>query len=332
MQCCARPPPESPPARPGADEQSGARRRRSKEPPCSSAPANRGPRTDSPRAEGDGPSQEDRHLSQFTDTKQMQSRLSVPRTQHAGQTTDRQRRSSRGQTVGFADEAAERRRWQSEPVNGRAAGRAAIRTESQLPPVLIEQIEDTKQALDTLIQQDLRRHRKKSAALVHAVERMMELLEDFEKLCTDEEKWGLLVHEVERCINRVRELITGFQEQTLAERFIQWRGNIVNFDSVTDQIGETIKLLHTSLHTVAGTRVDTVRYSEQPNTITNHVRAAAVRQIPTGARGFVGRSDVMRRLCEKVALCEDSCKICMLSGLRGAGKTAVATVGLLSSK
>ena len=305
MRCCgAPPPPESPPA--GEQAQHGAqRRRRSKEPPCSAAPARR---TDSPRAEG-GPSQEDRHLSQFTDTKQMQSKLSVPRTGHA----DRQRsgRGSRGAgpTVGFAaDEAAERRRRQSEPVNGARA--YAMRTESQLPTVLIEQIEVTKQALDTLIQQDLRRHRKKSAALVHAVERMMELLEDFEKRCTDEEKWGLLVLEVERCITRVRELITEFQEQSLAERMIQWRGNITNFDSVTDQIGETIRTLKLALWGAGGAgRADTLRYSEQPNTVTMHVRAAAVRQIPTGARGFIGRTDVMRRLVEKVQGSTDSCKI-----------------------
>jgi hypothetical protein len=312
MRCCATPAPDDEP------DPKKRRRRRGKEPPCSSVPA----RTESPRAEGDGPSQEDRHLSTFTDTKQMQSRLSVPRNGNG----DRARRSSR-QTVRFAERDRERR--QSEPVTGgRAVGRAAevMRTESQMPVVLIGQIEATKQALDTLIQQDLRRHRKKSGALVDAVDRMMELMRDFEKLCTDEDKWRLLVHEVERCTDRVRSLITEFQEQTYVQRVTNFRSNTSNFDSLTEEIGQTIRTLKLSLAGTGGAGLAaSLRYSELGNPDRETVRAAAVRQIPVMNGGFFGREDVMRRLMTALDASTDSRKICVLSGLRGSGKTVVAT-------
>ena len=63
------------------------------------------------------------------------------------------------------------------------------RTASHLPEKLVAQIEKTKLELDTLIKQDLERQRKKSRSLVLSVEQLLALLEAFEELCTDEDKW-----------------------------------------------------------------------------------------------------------------------------------------------
>ena len=295
--------------RPRGEDPRGKQRRSAARSACASAPR------ESPRDEGDGPTQEDRHLSTFTNTKQMQSRLS-----------ERHRRPSHTRSVRFA----ERERRQSEPVTGGRTGTQALegmRTESQLPVVLIGQIEATKQALDTLIQQDLRRHRKKSGALVTSVDRMMELMRDFEKLCTDEVKWRLLVLEVERCIQRVRRLITEFQKQSFLQRATNCCANTNSFDSLTAEIGQTIRTLKLSLTGTmgAGYAAATLRYSEMAHSERDTIRAAAVRQIPAMNGKFVGRDDLMRRLMNALQTSTDNRKICVLSGLRGSGKTAIAT-------
>ena len=304
----------------GDDEPRSNKQQRSARSACASAPR------ESPRDEGDGPTQEDRHLSTFTDTKQMQSRLS-----------ERHRRPSHARSVRFA----ERERRQSEPATGGrtslelgtrarypSSGGDADGRESQLPVVLIGQIEATKQALDTLIQQDLRRHRKKSGALVTSVDRMMELMRDFEKLCTDEGKWRFLVLEVERCIQRVRRLITEFQQQSYLQRATNCCANTNSFDSLTAEIGQTILTLKLSLTGTmgAGYAAATLRYSEMAHSQNREtIRAAAVRQIPAMNGKFVGRDNLMQRLMSALEASADNRKICVLSGLRGSGKTAIAT-------
>ena len=116
-----------------------------------------------------------------------------------------------------------------------------------LPEALQAQIEKTKLELDTLIKQDLERQRKKSRSLVLSVEQLLALLEAFEELCTDEDKWRYLVYEVDRCMKNVRDLISGFQQQSMLKRAVAFRQNSSNYNELTLDIGETIRTLKISL-------------------------------------------------------------------------------------
>ena len=135
--------------------------------------------------------------------------------------------------------AGNRARRVSRPDMRRSLNKKALiaRTASHLPEALQAQIEKTKLELDTLIKQDLERQRKKSRSLVLSVEQLLALLEAFEELCTDEDKWRYLVYEVDRCMKNVRDLISGFQQQSMLKRAVAFRQNSSNYNELTLDIG-----------------------------------------------------------------------------------------------
>ena len=172
-----------------------------------------------------------RHLTTYTDSEHMQKSLRPQSRKHG----NRARRVSR----------PDMRR----SLNKKAA--LIARTASHLPEKLVAQIEKTKLELDTLIKQDLERQRKKSRSLVLSVEQLLALLEAFEELCTDEDKWRYLVYEVDRCMKNVRDLISGFQQQSMLKRAVAFRQNSSNYNELTLDIGETIRTLKISLSGVS---------------------------------------------------------------------------------
>ena len=270
------------------------KKKQKKEPPCASAP--RATSDDSPRNEQ--ASMAARHLTTYTDSEHMQKSLRPQSRKHG----NRARRVSR-------------------PDMRRSLNKKALiaRTASHLPEALQAQIEKTKLELDTLIKQDLERQRKKSRSLVLSVEQLLALLEAFEELCTDEDKWRYLVYEVDRCMKNVRDLISGFQQQSMLKRAVAFRQNSSNYNELTLDIGETIRTLKISLSGAGpGLRAASRAHPD------HHVAAAAVRQIPQVTRGFVGRGDLLSHLSERIASSTDSRKVCVLSGLHGVGKTDVA--------
>ena len=189
-----------------------------------------------------------------------------------------------------------------------------ISAEASLVSSMLERIEDCQ----VRCQRTFSRHRKRSTVLFDSMDKLVELLHDYEKLCTDELKWGYMVIQVDRIVSRTRALVDDVQRQTFMGRMTSFRSNGKQYDKVGSEIGDTIKDLRFSVSGWGPVERSSAHLEERDR------KRRKIRQIPGPPRHFMGRRHLLDSIIAQLAADKNEVQLCILSGLRGNGKTAVA--------